>query len=126
MYSCAQNKQCNYFWGLSFEFGDLGNEFEEPLFMQNKNLMDAFMKASNGDRSFPSVGCRHLQQDCTVSCCLEEEARGEVPPEGPLSRSPAAGLSHSSPETTGCVHILRLETITGHGLAAAISSLLGT
>lgn len=33
---------------------DLSNELEEPLFMQKKNLMDAFMKASNEDGSFPT------------------------------------------------------------------------
>lgn len=34
---------------------DLSNELEEPLFMQKKKyLMDAFMKASDGDGSFPT------------------------------------------------------------------------
>ena len=113
---------------------DLGNEFEEPLFMQKKkkNLMDAFMKASDGDGSFPTetsaspVGLYSLMPLSWGRGYFKSQwgsatwrTTVQVPPQ---PASPAALLRIDS---TGSVHIPRPEMITGHGLAAAISSLLG-
>lgn len=79
------------------------------LFLRNKEkkyLMDAFMKASDGDGSFPSVGCQHLSR-----CPGEEavfEARGEVPPAGPQSRlppHPGCPTALLRTNSTGPVHI---------------------
>ena len=115
---------------------DLSNELEKPLFMQKKPTHGCFYegkrwgwKFSNRDVSISS----RTGVDCTVSHhCPGEgaifKARGEVPCGGPLSRSPPQPGSPAALlriHSTGFVHTPRPETITGRGLAAAISSLLG-